>query len=122
MDSKQALENFKRKQEQIKAGQVRSINDAATRGHKSIITKKKEKSVQHLPITHASETRNMKNIKLNKNPDPNDKSNKKYESYILPKVQETKYKNVGKEHPDVKVKDPRDKSIIRHLKKQSKNK
>lgn len=103
----------------IHAGDCRRIHDKRTRGHKSLLTQVyKDGKVQHLPITHAPETRHEKNILLQENP----QEGKTEDSYILSKVQTTERKYVGKKQSDVCVKNPVDKSVIRHLKKQSKRK
>ena len=102
----------------VRAGETRRINDAKTRGHKSTITNVINETVEHAPRTHASTTRNMKNIELQENPDPKDKK----KSYMLPKIQKTNIKNVGKKIRGEDIKNPVDKSILRHLKNQEKKK
>ena len=67
----------------VRAGEIWVINDAKTRGHKTRITKNKTKVVEHIPITHAPETRRMKNIQLQENPNPKDSK----KAYVLPKIQ-----------------------------------
>lgn len=116
---KQAKENLLEKQnKEIRAGETWSINDSITRGHKSTITNIKNDQVKHIPRTHSPKTRKMRNIKLQENPAKNKGDNK--DTYILPKVQITNMKYVGKKHIDEDIKNPVDKSIIRHLKKEDK--
>lgn len=117
MDKRQqAKKNQERKLKRIRAGETWNINDGFTRGHKSTITKVKNNEVRHVPRTHQPVTRNVKNIKLQENPQKSDKR----DTYILPKVQRTKIKFVGKKRNYEDIKNPVDKSIIRHLKKQDK--
>lgn len=99
----------------VRAGDTWTINDGKTRGHKSSITKRKGDSVEHIPRNHASKTRGEKNIKLQENPQKDDKR----DCYIISKVQTSKIKNLGKKH-DEPIKNPVDKAILRHLKKQHK--
>lgn len=74
--------------------------------------------IRHVPRTHKPVTRNINNIELNENPQKDD--NRK--SYIVAKVQKTNPKYLGKKHLNEDIKNPVDKSIIRHLKKQDKKK
>lgn len=100
-----------------RVGEIWSIKGTKTKGHPSIITKKKKKdSIEHIPITHAPNTRKKKNIKLRSNPNKQDCR----DSYILPKVQKTKAKNLQRKRDDMKITDPIDKSVIRHIKKKGK--
>lgn len=108
------------KKKDARAGEFWSIRDAKTQGHKSLITgkKKKGKVVEHIPVTHAPKTRGMKNIPLKENPQMGHKE----QSYILPKVQKTKSKNVGVKQKDMKIKNTTDKAVVRNIKKKSKSK
>ena len=103
-----------------KRGEVWSINDKNTRGHNSLIIKgnKNSSTVSHLPITHSPQTRKMKNIKLNSNPNKNEFD----DSFILPKIQKTKEKHLGRKTESLKIKDPIDKSVIRNIEKRNKRK
>lgn len=106
-----------------KGGEIWSVNDINTKGHKSLLIKptkveNKKGVIRHTPITHAPETRRLRNIPLKENPDKND--NRK--SHILPKVQKTKRKFLGKKQKDMKITNPVDKSVIRHIKKVDKRK
>ena len=100
----------------VRAGEIWSINDGKTRGHKSIITKNKQETVLHIPITHSPVTRKMKNIKLQENPNFADIR----PSYILPRLQKSQKKFLGRQHSEMKIKNASDKSVIRHIKKKSK--
>lgn len=114
-----AKNNLVVKKKKIRAGEFWSINDINTRGHKSLITgRTKSGKVEHLPITHSPTTRNQRNIKLNENPQKSDKRN----SYILPKVQTSNPKYLGKKQEDMQIKNSADKSTVRHIKKQHKRK
>lgn len=105
------------------SGEFWSVNDAKTRGHKSLITSvtkkdRKQGNFKHLPVTHAKTTRQKKNIKLTDKPDPNDKDTRA--SHILSKTQKAKIDNLGKKQNNMKIKNPIDKSIIRNIKKKAK--
>ena len=99
-------------------GEIWSINDKNTRGHNSLILKgnKKNSTVSHLPITHSPKTRKMKNVKLNTNPNKNETD----DSYILPKVQRSNEKHLGRKTESLKIKDPVDKSVRRYIEKRNK--
>lgn len=112
----QARKNQEMRFKKIRAGETWSINDRVTRGHKSTITKIDNRVVKHIPRTHTPVTRNERNIELRENPQKND--NRK--AYILPKIQTTKVKYIGKKQEGEDIKNPVDKSVIRHLKKQDK--
>ena len=101
---------------QVKAGEIWSINDGKTRGHKSRITKNKTDVVEHIPITHSPETRRMKNIPLQENPNPQDDRR----SYVLPKIQVSQKKYLGRNHPELRIINPTDKSVLRYIKKKGK--
>ncbi len=107
------------KKDSVRAGDTWTINDARTRGHKSSITKRKGDEVEHVPRTHVSEIPRLgyKNNKLQENPQKDDKS----DCYLLPEVQTSKVKNLGKKH-DEPIKNPIDKSVLRHTKKMHKKK
>lgn len=99
-------------------GEVWSINDKNTCGHNSFIVKgnKNSSTVSHLPITHSPRTRKMKNIILNSNPNENEFD----DSYILPKIQKSKEKYLGRKTESLRIKDPVDKSVRRHIEKRNK--
>lgn len=107
------------KKEKARAGEWHRIHDKRTSGHKSLITKvKKNGLIEHIPTTHAPKTRNQRNIKLKENP----QKGKTEDSYIIPKVQKTTSKYVGKKQTDMEIKNTTDKSVIRHIKNKSKKK
>lgn len=106
------------KNKSVRAGDYWSVNDSFGRGHPSIITKRKQKKVEHISITHSPTTRRKKNVKLRKNPKKGDTSN----SYIIPKVATARITDLGKRHKDMSIKDPVDKSIIRKIKNSKKKK
>ncbi|MBQ8425662.1 MAG: hypothetical protein IJX17_06535 [Clostridia bacterium] len=111
----------KSKKYNAKAGEIWYVNDKKTKGHKSIITKRRKSNyemVEHIPITHSRKTNNIKNIKLQENPEKNNKSKKA--SRVMPIVQKTHYSNLGSKRDDVIIINPNDKAIIRHIKKKSK--
>lgn len=104
------------KRKEVRAGEIWVINDGKTRGHKSRITRNKPDMIEHIPITHSPETRKMKNVPLQENPKPGDVN----KAYILPKVQTSQKKYLGRKHPEYVIKNPIDKSVIRHIKKKGK--
>lgn len=121
MGSKErSIKKISVKQRMARAGEIWSINDAETRGHKSILTKIKRKNdtVDHIPTTHSPKTKKMKNIQLQKNLNINDNS----DAYILPKLKNTHLSNLGKKYNNFKMSNPIDKSIVRHIKKQKNKK
>ena len=101
------------KRKEVRAGEIWVINDIRTRGHKSRITRSKDEVVEHIPITHSPETRRIKNIPLKSNPNPKDDK----QAYILPKVQVSEKKYLGRKHPEYVIKNPIDKSVVRHITK-----
>ena len=102
----------------VRPGETWSINDSKTRGHKSTITRVKNGIVHHVPRTHSPITRNKHNIPLQENPNPYDSR----QSYVIPQVQRTEYKNIGKKQENQNINNSIDKSIIRHLKNVDKKK
>ncbi|MBQ3492501.1 MAG: hypothetical protein IJA88_00155 [Clostridia bacterium] len=110
-----------------RAGEVWSVNDKDTAGHKSVILSnnkadRKKGEVKHSPITHAPTTRKMKNIILQENPDHKNAKKGDKPSYILPKAQISKNTVKAQKRDYVKIKNPIDKSIRRHIQKVSKGK
>lgn len=106
------------KKSKVRAGEIWSVNDPFGRGHPSIITKNKGNYIEHISITHSPKTRKMKNVKLNKNPDPKDERT----AFILPKIARTSKSKLGKRKDNMKIVDKKDKSIIRHIKSKNKKK
>lgn len=104
------------KTRKVRAGETWTINDRRTAGHKSTITKVKNDEVRHIPRTHSPTTRKHKNIKLQENPQKGDVE----DSYIVRKVQITNIRKIGKQQKNQDIKNPIDKSVIRHIKKQDK--
>lgn len=94
-------------------GEFWSINDKRTRGHKSFIVNgnKNRDFILHLPITHSSKTRNIKNKRLIENPEPN----RNDDCYIISKVQKSHENSLGKKHFNMKIKNITDKSVVRHI-------
>lgn len=116
---KTAPQKRKSKKNDAKAGEFWYVNDKKTKGHKSLITKRKKNSydkIEHIPITEANRTNGKNNIKLQENPE----KNSDLDTYILSKVQKTKIKTLGSKQNDIKITNPVDKSIVRHLKNERK--
>lgn len=106
------------KKKVARRGEIWAINDINTRGHNSVITKGNKNCdyVNHIPITHSPTTRRLKNIRLNSNPNVCDK----LDSYILPKVQRSNEKYLGKKRENLSIKNPVDKAKRRNVEKRSK--
>lgn len=104
------------KKEPVRAGQIRTINDSIARGHKGAVLRVNQKrgTADTGILTHAPRTRGRDNIKLQQNPDPKDNST----SYVVKNKHTAKMKNVGKNHPNMQIKNSSDKSLMRHMKKQ----
>lgn len=103
------------KRNSARAGEFWTVNDAKTRGHKALLTKRTKKGVvYHIPTTHSPQTRKMKNIPLRKNP----QKNKKEKAYVLPKLQKTRVKHLGKKQSNMKIRNKHDKAVVRKIKKQ----
>ncbi len=114
LDNKEkALLNYSKK---VRAGETWTINDGKTRGHKSTITKVKGNEIRHIPRTHSPITSKKGNIPLHENPQKSDGR----KAYIAPKVRKSNIKHVGKKQENQDIKNPVDKSVLRHLKKQDK--
>lgn len=110
---------IKNKKQLIREGEWYRVHDKRTAGHKSIITKvNKNGNIEHVPITHSPRTRGIKNIKLQENP----QKGKQELAYVVKNAQKTQIAKVGKKQDDMKIKNATDKSIIRHIKNNAKNK
>ena len=108
---------MKKSRKYARAGEFWTINDARTKGHKSLITKRRKSGViEHIPTTHKEQTRRMRNIKLKENPQFDDDS----DSYILPKLQYSKTSKLGKYQPNMRIKNTTDKSVVRYIKSKRK--
>lgn len=100
-----------------RAGEFWSVNTKREKGHKGLIAKRKSNgNIEVIISTHSQYTRGRKNIKLQENPQANDFR----DSYVLSKLSHTNIKHLGKHHPEMKIKNKTDKSIVRKIK--SKNK
>ena len=99
-----------------RAGEFWNINNKVTRGHKSLLTKRFKDDIEYIPTTHAPFYKRRRNKKLFENPEPNDVQ----DSYIVPKVHKGIINNLGKYHPDMRIKNATDKSVVRNIKKRHK--
>lgn len=110
---------FKRKKDEARAGEFWSVNNKKTAGHPGQITKRtKHDNVEYIVTTHSKKTFNRTNIKLVENPNEEDPRT----AYVVPRLQRGKIKDLGKKHPEMKIKNTTDKAVIRHIKKQGKKK
>ena len=74
---------------------------------------KKTGEVRVITTTHSPYTRGRKNLRLQENPQEGDEK----PAYAVNKTQRTDSGHLGKKHSDMKIKNPIDKSIFRHIKK-----
>ena len=96
----------------IRAGEVASINTKRASGHKGSIAKvKKTGEISAFTLTHSKYTHGRKNIPLVVNPQKNDKR----KAYVVKKPHKVAEKHIGKHHPNVRIKNSTDKSIMRKL-------
>lgn len=100
----------------IRSGMVVSINTVSVRGHKTKIKINKKGEIVGATITHAPATDGRQNIPLMENPQENHNE----QAYVVKKTTRAKARDAGKIHKDVKVVNPVDKSIMRHITKKKK--
>lgn len=99
-----------------RAGETFSINNKIVQGHKGRISKRnKDGSMRVIVVTHAKRSLGKKNIPLAENPQRNDKRN----AYVLKSAKNATERQLGKKHDDFIIKNPADKSIVRHIEKQA---
>ena len=111
--STKAKQNLISKKNKARAGEFWSVNSKKINGHKSEIAKRKKNgSVDVVVLTHAKRTFGKKNIPLQENPQPNDNK----PAYVVKNVQRATINDLGKQHSDIKITNPIDKSIIRKIK------
>ena len=96
-------------QKEIKKDEFRKNKDTR---HPSYIYSRVGNNYKFIGITHAPITNNVKNIKLEKNPNPKDKSN----AYFIPKSQSAKTNRFKKKEIGWKLSE-RDKQKISKYKK-----
>ena len=112
MNSKQSLKNLITKKSKIRAGEFYSINTKNAEGHKGELRNlKKNGTAVSVIVTHAKYTRGKKNIELCENPQPGDTR----KAYLVPKLEKVKIRQIGKHHPDIKIKNKTDKSKVRNI-------
>lgn len=100
------------KKSKARAGEIWTVNNKEIKGHKSqILRRKKNGKVEVAMITHSNK---YGNIKLQENPQPNDKKN----AYVVKHKKRTTVQKLGKKHPEMKIKNKTDKSVLRKIKKQ----
>lgn len=101
------------KRKDIKAGECATINQKGINGHKGLFGKvRKNGTADAVILTHAPRSFGKKNIRLNENPEHGDPK----PAYVVRKKKKINIKKVGKKHPNIKVKNKVDKSIIRKIK------
>lgn len=100
----------------IQRGQFYNINTKEVGGHKGRIVSVKKNKVKAVVVTHSDYVKqnkgsDKKTLLLKNNPNPLDKK----PSYVHRKPKYAKIKNVGKHHPEMKVKNKHDKSLFRKI-------
>lgn len=89
------------------------FRDYKPSGHPAYIYEKVGNEFRFLGVTHAPITRGIKNIKLEKSPDPNDTKT----AYIKPQTQQDKINHFDKRHKGWKITDSDKEKIMNRLKK-----
>lgn len=98
----------------IRAGEIRAVNTKKARGHYGLTFKIRKNGIVETGIfTHGKRTFGKKNIRLQENPNPNDKRT----AFVVKKKQVANAKQLGRKREDMTIKNPIDKSIMRHIKK-----
>ena len=114
MSTENALKKIDDKKKVIRSGDFYSINTKRAKGHKGQLRKlKKNGTADSVIVTHSKYTRGRKNIELCENPQPGDTR----KAYLVPKPEKVKIKQVGKHHPDMKIKNKTDKAKARNVAK-----
>ncbi|MDR2090650.1 MAG: hypothetical protein LBP62_03245 [Clostridiales bacterium] len=72
---------------------------SANRGHPTYIYAERDGKLEYVGLTHAEITEGVRNIPLDKNPNPNPKENEE-KSYIRPKTGKEDKKKFGSRLPD----------------------
>ena len=85
-----------KKQKEIKRDEFRRSKRTQ---HPTYIYAKVGNEFKYIGLTHSEVTEGIKNIKLDKNPNPNDKRN----AFIKPKVEKAKTNNFKKKEKDWKL-------------------
>lgn len=99
----------------MKLNEFRRNNSKKGRGHPTYIYAKENGEYRYIGISHSPITQGLKNIKLDKNPEPKNKTT----AYIRPKSQKDKVSNFGKKLPKWKFADS-DKQKVDFVKKRDK--
>lgn len=103
----------------VRRGEVFAINNKNIRGHRSLIINLDDFNIDTIVFTHSMKTRNIPNIKLQVNPDSKDidEYGNIRDTFILKNIQKANIKDLGKYYQNFRVKNPVDKSVIRHISK-----
>lgn len=105
------------KKKLIRAGEAARIRTKKASGHKGLITKRRKTGqMDAFTLTHSPYTRGQKNIPLQVNPQNTDAE----PSYVVKSVHRITDKNIGKKQPDIVIKNPTDKSVMRKLRTKAK--
>ena len=101
-----------KKQKELKKDEFRKNNSKQLKGHPVYIYAKEGNNYKFIGITHAEITQGVKNIKLDKNPNPNDKRS----AYAKPKPQKEKTSKFSKKLEGWKL-SGKDKTKLSKIKK-----
>lgn len=96
----------------------RKLDNKEVRGHPTYIYEKIGKEYKYLGLTHSSITDNVKNIKLEKNPNPKDSTT----SYIRPKSGQANRSEFGKRLSSWKFSDQDKKRVEKIIERNEKKK
>ena len=108
--AKERVEEIRKTRTEARAGEIWSVNNKIMKGHKGQILRRKKNNIELVEITHSSK---YGNLPLKENPQKDD--NKK--AYVVRKKQHATVRNLGKYHPDMRIKHPEDKAKVRYIKK-----
>ena len=109
--AKKRVEDIKKARANARAGEIWSVNNNIMRGHKGQILRRRNNKLELAELTHSSK---YGNLLLEENPQRDDDR----KAYVVRKKQHATVRSLGKYHPDMRIKHPKDKSKIRHIKKQ----
>ena len=108
----QSLNKLENKKEIFRSGNFYSINTKRAKGHKGQLRElNKNGTAKGIIVTHAPYTRGKQKIQFCQNPQSGD--NRK--AYVVSKPEKINVKQLGKHHPDMKVKNSNDKAKIRNI-------
>ena len=101
----------------IRAGEFANINSRSAHGHLGIVTKRQKNGrIDAFTTTHSEKYPKHKKIRLEENPNKNDART----SYLNKRFHRVTDNDIGTRRPDIRIKNPIDKSKLRKLKTEAK--